>query len=70
MKSVTIKNHQESLKEPSVVWEKYTRDVKNNPNRYFVYMKEKIGNIMIVEYNSLLKILTRMKLAARVRYWN
>ncbi|WP_270748507.1 DUF4435 domain-containing protein [Streptococcus halitosis] len=41
MKSVTIKNHQESLKEPSVVWEKYTRDVKNNPNRYFVFYEGK-----------------------------
>ena len=41
MKSVTIKNHQESLKEPSVVWEKYTRDVKNNPNRYFGFYEGK-----------------------------
>jgi len=41
LKSVTIKNHQESLKEPSVVWEKYTRDVKNNPNRYFVFYEGK-----------------------------
>ena len=41
MKSVTIKNHQEGLKEPSVVWEKYTRDVKNNPNRYFVFYEGK-----------------------------
>lgn len=41
MKSVTIKNHQESLKEPSVVWERYTRDAKANPNRYFVFYEGK-----------------------------
>lgn len=41
MKSVKIKNHLESLTEPSVVWEKYTRDVKNNPNRYFVFYEGK-----------------------------
>lgn len=41
MKSVTIKNHQESLKEPSVVWEKYTRDAKANSNRYFVFYEGK-----------------------------
>ena len=41
MKSVKIKNHLESLTEASVVWEKYTRDVKNNPNRYFVFYEGK-----------------------------
>jgi hypothetical protein len=41
LKSVKIKNHLESLTEASVVWEKYTRDVKNNPNRYFVFYEGK-----------------------------
>ena len=41
MKSVKIKNHLESLTEPSVVWEKYTRDAKINPNRYFVFYEGK-----------------------------
>ena len=41
MKSVKIKNHLESLTEPSVVWEKYTRDAKTNPNRYFVFYEGK-----------------------------
>ncbi|WP_308687804.1 DUF4435 domain-containing protein [Streptococcus oralis] len=37
MKSVTIENHLESLTESSVIWERYTRDAKINPNRYFVF---------------------------------
>lgn len=41
MKSVTIENHQKSLTEPSVVWEKYRRDAKANPNRYFVFYEGK-----------------------------
>ena len=41
MKSVKIKNHLESLTEPSVVWERYMRDAKTNPNRYFVFYEGK-----------------------------
>lgn len=41
MKSVTIGNHLESLTESSVIWERYTRDAKANPNRYFVFYEGK-----------------------------
>ena len=41
MKSVTIENHLESLTESSVIWERYTRDAKANPNRYFVFYEGK-----------------------------
>jgi hypothetical protein len=41
LKSVTIENHLESLTESSVIWERYTRDAKANPNRYFVFYEGK-----------------------------
>ncbi|MGQ7367380.1 DUF4435 domain-containing protein [Streptococcus suis] len=41
MDRVTIKNHQQALQEPSVIWLNYRNDAKDNPDAYFVFYEGK-----------------------------
>ncbi|HEM5995636.1 TPA: DUF4435 domain-containing protein [Streptococcus suis] len=41
MDRVTIKTHQKSLQEPSVIWSEYIEDIKKNPDGYFIFYEGK-----------------------------